>query len=264
MVGTSAFQRQMERKRARELSRSNKPMETKMTYPNQVVAYSPNELALAQGTVRGWCAENIRRLLVERREAQENIEQALPAGFKTAAFDRIIAKCERRIAYFKKVGQAIKAGYMIVPNFDMQLFAVRTNERTPKHREHQWANQFVENGRPLPAGEGRYVSPTPLEDSYTYHDGKRTDGTPIEKRSYFPTEFNDEIEFPVALVKPHIIAETQRAMKARVFDQVGVVRGGAYVSRRDDPIVCARIIDPTRNGKAVTFFIAWWLDREMI
>jgi hypothetical protein len=229
---------------------------------NQVVAYTPTELATAQVTVRGWCAENIRKLLAERKDAEANLEQARVSKFRTEPFKRLAAKCEKQIEYFKKIGQAIKLGYMIVPNFEMDLFAVRTGAFKPKHREQRWANQFVENGQSLPAGEGRYVGPKPLEDSYTYNE-KAADGKQIEKRSYFPIDFVGEIEFPVTLVKPRILSETRRAMGFKLFDQIGIARGG-YMARRDDPIVCARIIDPTRKGKAVTFFVAWWLDMDML
>jgi hypothetical protein len=229
---------------------------------NQVVAYTPHELATAQGTVRGWCAENIRRLLVERKDAQANLEQARVSKFRTEPFKKLIAKCGRQIEYFKKIGQAIKLGYMIVPNFDMDLFAVRTDATKPRHREQRWANQFVENGKALPQGEGRYVGHRPIEDHYTYNE-KAADGKQIEKKSYFPLDFVREIEFPVTLVKPHILAETKRAMSHKLFDQVGIARGG-YTTRRDDPIVCARIVDQTRRAKAVTFFVAWWLDKDAL
>lgn len=230
--------------------------------PNQVVAYSPNELVAAQGTVRGWCAESIRRLLVERREAEQNLVEASGTPFRTAPFERIINKCSRKIEYFKKIGAAIKLGYMIVPNFDMDLFAVRTKALKPRHRENSWSGQFVENGQALPEGEGRYVDSRPFEKRRTEVEtdaaGKKT-----EKRVYFPTKFDEDLDFPVALVKPQILTQTKRAMGYRLFDQIGVARGG-YTLRRDDPIVCGRIIDPTKRGKAVTFFIAWWLDRDDI
>lgn len=229
---------------------------------SQVVAYSPHELMAAQSTVRGWCAENIRRLLAERKEAEANLAQAKQSKWRTAPFSTLVSRCGKRIEFYKKIGKAIKLGYMIVPNFDMDLFAVRTKRFAPRQREHQWRNQFIENGDVLPEGEGRYVGNKP-EESFYLATEKNRDGKDIEVNRYYPVAFMETIAFPISFVKPQIIAETSKAMGYKLFDQVGVVRGG-YVMRKDDPIIAARILDGSQKGKAVTFFVAWWLDKDML
>jgi hypothetical protein len=233
---------------------------------NQVVAYSPTELATAQLTVRGWCAENIRHLLAERREAEANLETAKASKWRTDPFRKIVNKCGRRIEYYKKLGAAIKLGYMIVPNFDMELFAVRTSKAKPRHEKSRWQHErFPQIGETLPEGEGRYVDETPYRRSQTYQEGVNAKGEPVKVTDYWPTKFDEELAFPVALVKPHIIAETSRAMGYKLFDQIGVARGGVISSgSRRDPIVLGRIWDRTRKDQCVSFFIAWWLDKEML
>jgi hypothetical protein len=230
---------------------------------NQVVAYTPHELAAAQGNVRGWCAENIRRLLVERKDAEANLEAAKRAKFRTKPFKEVIARSDRRIEYYKKIGAAIKLGYMIVPNFDMELFAVRTNKHTPRGRAttSSWQG-FGQTGETLPVGVGRYVDDVPFEESVT-DTVTNSAGKEVKETTRWPTRFDERIEFPVQLVKPSILAATRDAMRQKVFDQIGIVRG-SYVGRRADPIVCGRVLDRTRNNKAVTFFIAWWLDKDML
>ena len=152
---------------------------------------------------------------------------------------------------------------MIVPNFEMDLFAVRTNKSTPRGSttRSQWEG-FIQQGDTLPAGEGRYVDSKPFVASESYED-TNAQGKAVTVTDRWPTRFDEEITFPVELVKPHIIAATRRAMDQRVFDQVGIVRG-AYLGRRRDPIICGRVLDRTRNNRAVTFFIAWWLDKDMV
>ena len=221
---------------------------------NQVVAYSPNELVVAQSTVRSWCAENIRRLLSQKREADQNVSQALSGHFNSKPFKANVRRCERRIDYYKKIGKAIKLGYMIVPNFDLDLFAVRTKARKPRSEwsSCRWAG-FPQEGQKLPEGEGRYVDDNPFI---------QTDELDDNKCSRYPVEFDEEITFPTNIIKPQIIKETQRAMGYKLFDQVGTAIGRRLGC--GDPIICGRLIDPTRNEKAVTFFIAWWLDSKDI
>ena len=224
----------------------------------QVVAYAPTELAAAQQTVRSWCAENIRRLLMQKRDAEENVQTALTGKFNSKPFRAQVRRCERRITFYKKIGKAIKLGYMIIPNFDLDLFAVRTAQRKPRKQitTSRWES-FQQEGQQLPEGEGRYVSDIPIADGYlTYEDSKGN-----EREKFWATEFADEISFPTSLIKPQIVKETRKAMGFKLFDQVGVARG-RYTSARRDPIVGARIIDPTRVDKAVTFFISWWFDES--
>jgi len=220
----------------------------------QVVAYSPSELAVAQSTVRSWCAENIRRLLSQKREADQNVSQALSGHFNSKPFKANVRRCERRIDYYKKIGKAIKLGYMIVPNFDLDLFAVRTKAKRPQSKGSscRWSS-FQQDGQKLPVGEGRYVDNDPFIV---------TDELADNKCWRYPVEFDEEITFPANIIKPQIIKETQKAMGYKLFDQVGTAIGRRLGC--GDPIVCGVVIDPTRIGKAVTFFIAWWLDSKDI
>lgn len=225
----------------------------------QVVAYTPSELAVAQKTVRSWCAENIRRLLMQKREADANYNQARRGHFNSKPFKAHVRRCERRIEYYLKIGRAIKLGYMIVPNFDLDLFAVRTGQRKPRKTisTYKW-EAFEQTGQVLPAGKGRYVDPVPVSGGY----GTKIKSNGEEQDTYWPTSFDEEITFPVNIIKPYVIKETQLALDRKLFDQVGTAMGRRL--NRSDPIVCGRILDPVRMEKAVTFFIAWWLDQDDI
>jgi len=224
---------------------------------NQVVAFTPNELVIAQRTVRGWCAENIRRLYRQKQDAEKNVATAIAGKFNSKPFKSLVRRCERRIVYYKKIGKAIKLGYMIVPNFDLDLFAVRTAAKKPRKQISTWNADFNQEGQQLLEGEGRYVDFRPF-----WGERERTRSDDKVETVYFPTEFDEEITFPVALIKPGIIEATKAVLKEKLFDQVGVARGRLLA--RADPIVCGRFLDPVRREKAVTFFIAWWMDQDDI
>jgi hypothetical protein len=225
---------------------------------NQVVAYTPGELVIAQRTVRSWCAENIRRLYRQKQDADKNVQTAISGKFNSKPFKTLANRCERRIVYYKKIGKAIKLGYMIVPNFDMDLFAVRTGQRKPRKQLSTWNANFEQEGQQMPEGEGRYVDVLPF---WSEKQRKRKRDDEMET-VYFPTAFDDEISFPVAIVHPEIIHQTKRALGHKLFDQIGVARGTRLM--RADPIVCGRFLDPVKRDKAVTFFIAWWMDQDDI
>lgn len=224
---------------------------------NQVVAYTPNELVIAQNTVRSWCAENIRRLYRQKQDAEKNVATAIAGKFNSKPFKSLERRCERRIGYYKKIGKAIKLGYMIVPNFDLDLFAVRTAQRKPRKELSSWSANFEQEGQQIPEGEGRYVDFLPF-----WGQKERPKGDDRVETVYFPTEFDEEITFPVALIKPGIIEATKKVLSEKLFDQVGVARGRRLA--RADPIVCGRFLDPVKRDKAVTFFIAWWMDQDDI
>lgn len=228
---------------------------------NQVVAYSPNQVHVAQKTVRSWCAENIRRLLVQKREAQQNIAHAQSGKFSQKPFKKVLVRVEKRITYFKKIGAAIKLGYMIVPNFDMDLIAVRTTQKKPrKELGSKWWT-FEQQGQRLPQGEGRYVDARPFRDTEVRYEENHK-GEEVERTYWYPSAFDEEIDFPMELVHPTVLAQTQQALGYKLFDQIGVARN--QMIRSGDPIVMGRILDPTRTQRAVTFFIAWWFDESML
>ena len=155
---------------------------------------------------------------------------------------------------YEKLKAAVEAGYVIVPNFPIDVFAVRVQraKQPEKTSDSRWGGF---NARPelLPAGAGRYV-----DDKLLYRDESYTetiDGKEKHIRSYVTDDY-DHVDFPVRLVKPAILQATQRAMALRVFDQMGTVEN--QVGR--DPIVVGRLLDPRGNRRCVTFFVAWWLD----
>lgn len=130
----------------------------------------------------------------------------------------------------------------------------------------------------LPVGTGRYVDETNPHRDLSYDSKERNPQTgeikTVHHRQTQITAYDEGVDFPVALVRPEILAATERAMALKIFDEIGVVHGQGTMSkrqRRSDPIVIGRTLD---GGKGrgyggepkhfVTFFIAWWLDTRAL
>ncbi len=232
-------------------------MTTELARDTQLVALTPMDLIPAQSQLIQWCLAKIRSLAMDLREQRDNLRQAKTMKWKHSAWATAVRKTQARMVYYAKIKSAVTAGYLIVPNFDVDVVAVRVRRSDPcvcVDERHATAEL-------LPPPAGRYVADKLLgvNEKRTLPDGKTT------VTDFCCQEFNSEIHFPVQLVKPVVLAATDRAMALRLFDRIGVVRGG----RKSDPIVVGQIIDPRtptaygqrqNNPRCLSFFIAWWLD----
>lgn len=219
-----------------------------------LLALTPTDMAGAQQDLLAWCDRKIDATRSELADMEANLELATEHGWKHASVQSALNRTTRRIAYFEKIKAAVQAGYLIVPNFPIDIFAVRVKREKQPARTHDsdWGG-FRASAEMLPAGEGRYV-----DDSVKYLDQSHTevvDGKDKRIRRYVTDEY-DAVDFPVAVVKPAVMQATARAMALRIFDEMGTVTNTAG----RDPIVVGRLLDPRGNRRCVTFFVAWWLD----
>ncbi len=237
-------------------------MNTAIAVANQqFVAVTPTELIPAQRELADWCQRKIHALAVELREQQGNLRQAKTMKWRHSGWVSAVRKTKQRMIYYAKIKLAVAAGYLVVPNFDVDVIAVRVARSTPPDDRHGHTQTLPEV---LPPGTGRYVDDV-LSGWTQRNEYKRSDGTVGKTEIFRPTDYDESIDFPVQLVKPAILKATDRAMALKVFDRIGIVRG----KKRSDPIVVGQIIDPKggnrygtwrNNPKCVTFFVAWWLD----
>lgn len=229
-------------------------LRTAVDHPAQLVALSPSDMPAAQLDLARWCRGKIALLGAELRDHRLNCRQAKAAKWKSSGWQAQINRTKRRMIYYAKIKAAVDAGYLVVPNFDIDVFAVRTTRAMPPYVNDQTTAQpdLAAHGR------GRYVDDVVF--SYEAKESKTgSDGKPFTVKHDIPNGYDYEPDIPLRGVKPIILDATQRAMALRIFDQVGVVK-----ARRQDPIIIGQIIDPDHNGrywkKAISFFVAWWLD----
>lgn len=246
------------------------------------VALAPSEMPQVQAEIATWCQAKIVELGRDLADARKNLRQAKAMLWAWKPWERTARKLEQRMVYYAKIKAAVKAGFLIVPNFPAEIIAVKVEKRGPRFDVGTWPSE-VNQATPdlaLGPGQGRYVDETMphFDVSYT------TPPTPQHPQGQFirkskvdrDSGYGETPDFPTTLVKPVVLEATQHAMALRIFDQIGLVnQDGTTTSRqhrRSDPIVVGQIFDgsaPKAWGKKlpekrVTFFIAWWLDTRML
>lgn len=239
-------------------------------------AISPQGMIDTQKACKAWVRKKLEAWARELHEASENYEQAKKMKWRSAPFKRLKQKAEKKLIFYRKVLVALRAGYVIVPNFPVDVFAIRTNRKTVPRRRRElttpaWGawRRDSESSVPVPlieAGEGRYVNPLAIVDHRE---------EPTEDNKKLMTRSNvgfDEIQFPTALVKPQVLKAVRGAMELNTFDRIGLANNRstdnwtAQVSAKGDPIILGHIVEKrsAHNYHVVSFFIAWWLDLEDI
>lgn len=234
---------------------------TRTVPQQQLVAVTAGEIGSAQAQVAGWCKQKIHALAAELRDQRENLRQAKALKWRHTGWARAVTKTKGLMVYYAKIQHAVRAGYLIVPNFDVELIAVRTAKATPDDA----VDRHRADPQALPPGRGRYVDDQ-VRGYKTTRTITRSDKTTCVVTDFHPTAFNEQIDFPVALVKPVILAATEHAMAWKLFDRIGIVRR----DQKSDPIVIGQILKPTGDRShtyvnrptCVSFFIAWWLDTQ--
>lgn len=223
-----------------------------------VFARNQVEMEREQNRLVAWAENKVLEVVRERDDLQRNLDIAVQAGWSTAAIRRAIARAQKRIIFYDKIKAALEAGFQIVPDMDIEVFAVRTDKKKPAKntRETTWGwNRGPGDQKPSGAekGEGHYVSPGAVyeEDQKLIEDGKKTLVTT------WATEFRD-VDFPFALARVEVLDATKRAMASKIFDDLGVL---PRRRRNADPMVIGRVsYRHNREEKSLSFVVAWFLD----
>lgn len=244
------------------------PAETELVNPDPaaLVALTPAGEAAQQHLV-AWCDHRLATLRAEKKDAEENYAIAKKAKWRSQPWLARARKAKRQITYYEKVRSALTQGFVLVPNFPGELFALRVGESAspPGGETTNWRGPNPPAGQGLPEGKGRNVAPPAvLEERRDQPDGRGTDVI-----RFFADEYDEELAFPMVAVKPVILNAAQHALALKLFDQLVVGDGGGQDRRqRGDPMLLGRIYDPTRKhygpGHFVTFFLGWWMDPRAI
>lgn len=228
-----------------------------------VIAETPEEMKSANQALAEWCNHKIKLMQQERNELHECYLKAKKNRWNYKSLERHVKLAEQRITFYRKIQTALKAGFYIVPNFPVSLFAIRTDRDKPLKllTTHNGWRDHDQKAMVLPEGEGEYKNPDPLVlQSVIERDEKGN----AKKTKYWAESFR-EIEFPFNMAKPKVMEAASRAMAMKLFDDFGILPGHR---RTGDPIIVGRIHDPRPQGysprKHVSFIIAWALDTEVL
>lgn len=227
----------------------------------QLVALDRGQLESSHAKMIGWAQVRVATVEAEKRAEEESLAVAKERKWATAAFVRRISIMDKRIVFYRKIEAALQAGYVIVPNFEMTVFAIRTKAKAPRQTtsDRSWRNTFTQPAQQLPEGEGEYQNPQPQVFQRT-DESVNAKGEKKSVTVFWPDDEFKDIEFPIALAKPALMTKTAEAMARRVFDEVGVAVDRSNRTRRGDPIVLGRIVNPRKGASSLTFFIGWYFD----
>lgn len=229
----------------------------------ELSARNPAEMVECHRVAIEWCKRKIELVRNEATELREAYEHARNEKWASSTLKRHSELAIKRLVFYEKMLAAFEAGYYIVPNFPVTLFAIRTDKPTPKRMwaRLRWAGQknFQQDAAILPAGEGQYQNPQPVVAKKPY--SLESDPQKGDTWAYEATNW-DDMEFPANMARVHVMEAATRAMDAKIFDEVGFLPQDH--KRNPDPLLIGRIIDPKQPGygerRRVSFIIAWHID----
>jgi hypothetical protein len=228
------------------------------------IAARPEEMFAAQSSLIRWATGRLDQAKQEEADLRENVEIAKKNKWGLGGLQRAYSRAVKTTEYYEKILAALAAGFVLVPNFPVELFAIRTCHANPRKGQtlDSW-DRHEQSSESPPVGEGAYVSPLP--EIWQRNLGKRDRSKPDKDIiEYFAKRFRG-IEFPFNVAKPVILDATERAMALKCFDSIGALPGAARA--KGDPIIVGQIELAGRqqfNRRFVTFMIAWFVDtREL-
>ncbi len=227
-----------------------------------LLALRPDELAAAHGTIRKWATGMESLMRRQAEELDESVQKARANKWGVLTLQKHLRIARQRRAFYRKIVAAVDAGYLIVPNFPMDPWVVRTDRKNPSggtsRNSYSADRWFPQKARLLPEGEGRYVARSALLEVWDREE-KAKDGE--EKTFHYsrPSEFDESPEFPFAFAAPYVMDRVAAAQEERIFDEIGVAEEGT-----GDPILLGRLLNPRPGSTAVTFFLAWGLDLRRV
>jgi hypothetical protein len=113
--------------KAKPKPKAEKPADDKLV----VIARNPAEMQVAQQKLCEWAAGQVAKSELELKEMEDSLAQAKKSKWRTTGFKTNLRYAKERHKYYTKVQAALEAGYVIVPNFDLDIFAIRTTKFRP-------------------------------------------------------------------------------------------------------------------------------------
>lgn len=227
------------------------------------VAVNATEMQAASAGIQKWLEAKVAALGNIVDETHAALDSATRNGWATTALRSAHQREKQKQRYYGKLLAAVEAGYTIVPNMDVDVFAIRVKREKPAQPSTSITNKWQstptvrdEEEQRLEVGEGRYESPTQRVTT-SRSTAKDEKGETLHTTTVTPVDFAD-LEFPLALAHSVVMDATGRAMALKIFDRIGIVPNTATSG---DPIVLGQItFKQGWQTKRASFLIAWYLD----
>src|SRR3546814_433863 len=105
-------------------------MTEQITVPElRLIARDPAELHQSQQKLIAWCSAKLDEASKHVDELITNLMIANRNGWKTSVLATAVRREKQRVTFYDKIMAALNAGFYIIPNFDADVFAVRTDRR---------------------------------------------------------------------------------------------------------------------------------------
>ncbi len=233
-----------------------------------VSATSPGQIPHLQQSLLDWCREKLKRQRSELAELTAAYKQAKDNKWNTSRLGKARSNAADRVMFFRKIIDAMEAGFCLLPTMPCNLFAVRVSEDAAvKRHVYYWGKdvRIEADAEVMESGGGKYVGSTiRTSRDVRYVTAKDFQGKEqvVKKDITQPRDFRD-VTFPFELAKPEMMERVSEAMKLRIFDELGFVPPQPAAAASGDPIIVGRVIDPT-NQRRLSFLIGWLVDTRQI
>lgn len=234
----------------------------------ELSASTPDEMVACHGAMIDWANRKLDLVRNEAKELRDAYNHAKKMKWRNDVLHRHAALADKRVVFYEKFKAALEAGYCVVPNFPVTLFAIRTDSPKPKPfyalRKSTWHGHFEQAAKLLPSGEGKYQNPQPIIEESTHTQTVQEGGQAVQKKESWADEWA-EMEFPANMARLHVMHAATRAMALKIFDEVGMLP--ADYKRNPDPILIGHIIKPASTRylqTTVSFMIAWHIDTRTL
>lgn len=227
-----------------------------------LLATDPQGMAEAQGHLREWFHKKILSLGEDLHEVQAAVDKAKKNKWPMATLRNQLSRISREIVFYHKAQTAVEAGYFLIPNFPIDVFAVRKAKEIPPPNggKNRWEEGVIKPEK-LPQGEGKYVSGVATRSIVDVVKEVDSKGTVTTHNWFENTELRD-VSFPVVAMKAEVMMEMEKAFALKLFDDIGI----CPPTRRPDPMIIGRIHAPKTGytEKTMSFLICWFLDPKTL
>lgn len=237
-----------------------------------VIATNAQQMQSAQQIMIARVDARLAMLGERVTQLHANLEHAKKYKLRQSSIQSTINKALRRVTFYEKVRAALEAGYTLIPDMDVDIFAIRTArekpvtnyvERTSIYESGAHPEVMAQETERPPLGEGRYVAPQALERRSQIILGKNEKGETTYTQDAWAVDYDEELMFPFSLAKAEILELTGEALAKRIFDELGVAPRRL---RGNDPMVIGRVVlrDGRYNQRILNFLICWFVDVDTL
>jgi len=226
-----------------------------------LLATDPQGMHDAQLHLAEWFRRKIVSLNEELSNVQKSLDTAKRCKWAIGTFRNQLSRIKGNILFYGKAREAINSGYFLIPNFPVDVFAVRKSKTNPPPKGSTSWHLSEIPAEKLTIGKGEYFSSQAHRVPVDEVEEKDYKGQ-LVKKDYYENVNIKEVQFPVVAMKAEIMTESEKAFALKLFDDIGI----CPPTRRADPMIIGRIHGPKvgYTEKFLSFLICWFLEPDSL